>query len=193
MNIGFDIDDVLAKFMPSLLSFATPYIKMDLTESQMVYTKHYGEIWGVSLEQAIEIVTKFYNDEDFVNIKPNSRALKTLTEIKKLDHEIFIITSRPEFVKDKTELWIKKEFGDLIESDHIFYTSRFYGEKQTKGEICKKLSIDYFVDDDQHHIKSCSDNKIATFMIDKPWNRMVDMAQLTKRIYQIDEILPLLQ
>lgn len=192
MKIAFDIDDVLADFMPSLLNFVSPILHKQFSESEMTYKEHYGEIWGVDLKTAVEIVGNFYKSIDFRNIKSNPDASILINDLLKRNVEIIALTSRPDFIKGITLTWLEEKFPGVFTENNTYFTSRFYGEKHSKGEICKQLQVDYLIEDDVKHVYSCIENNIKVIVLNKPWNERIDNTHNgIIRVSSLQEILEL--
>jgi hypothetical protein len=143
----------------------------------------------VTLEKAKEIVLEFYSSVEFLRLMPTTNAKGGLNRPKAKGYELFTITSRPDFTCEKTLGWLEREFGKTFDSRNTFFTGRFFGEKQNKGEICKRLKINYIVEDDFYHLKSCLENNIKILLYDKPWNRgYTGTNSLIKRVKSLSEI-----
>ena len=189
MIIGFDIDDVLANFMSSLLKFSSPILKRNFSVDEMKYVEHYGEIWNVDLEKAKEIVKDFYQSDEFKLMESNPEAKNLLKYISGSDMNVLAITSRPDFLKQSTLIWLEENFGKIFNEYNVYFTNIFWGQGKSKGEISKELGIDYFVEDGVSHAKSLIENNIKVFLYDKPWNQSFKVrSKLLKRVKNLEEI-----
>lgn len=85
------------------------------------------------------------------------------------DHEIFIVTARPNRFKKKTEDWFKIHFTNI---PPIIYTGDFHktnGGK--KWEVCKQHSISVMIEDNSIYATDCAMQGIQTILFDTPWNQ----------------------
>jgi len=83
-------------------------------------------------------------------IRKNLEAIKKLA--KKKNIEIYVISGRYGFLKEKTQFWLKKhQIKNLFKA--IFINLENEQPHLFKEKILKKLNLDYFFDDDPIIIK----------------------------------------
>ena len=44
-------------------------------------------------------------------------------------------------------------------------------KEKTKGQLCKDLEIDFFIDDSITNVQNTHEAGVTTFLFDAPWNR----------------------
>jgi len=159
------------------------------TISPHIFLKRYG---GCSREETIKRVSKFYHSSAHIETKPVAGAVEAVHELS-LENSIVIITSRPESVSAETLSWLNKHFPNLKGS--IYFARHFFhGEgRVTKGEICKELEMDIFVDDFPHHVEDVARVVRQVLLFDTPWNRNhTALPQNARRVHSWNEIRALL-
>lgn len=169
MKIAFDLDEVLAGFLPALIEFHNKKHNKNL-KLEDFNSYNFWEIWGGTREEAIDEVNDFHRIGYSSNIKPIKGAEEAIKELKK-DNELFVITSRYEEVSDETRLWLEKYFPKTF-SDVLFsgdFTKKI-GAK-TKKEYCDILGIDVMVEDSFDFAHSCLDDKRIVILLNYPWNK----------------------
>lgn len=156
-----DIDEVLANLYASLNNFYNKIYKTNFKPRDYV---HYDleKVWGGDKKRAIKIVTEFYNSPDFNDMELtrfSQEAIKYLSE----RYNIIVITSRPEFMRRKTEEWMYKHYPDIKE---IFFTE-CYDKKSTemsKLNICLRKNAKFIVDDHPLIIQECAEHGLVSFL-----------------------------
>jgi len=167
--IGLDMDDVLIDCTAGLCAFhnrryGTTFKKEDRTSYLL------GEVWGCDLEESVRRINEFYRSSEYMETQPVVGAVEAVSELER-DNHIVVITSRPESVRTETLAWLEKWFPFLVGNVH-FATHFFHGEgRGTKGEICRTLGIDTFVDDAPFHMKDISSAVSQVLLFDAPWNQ----------------------
>jgi uncharacterized HAD superfamily protein len=181
MNIGIDIDDVLAEFQVVFLPFfnkkhGTHYKKED------IYTYSYPMVFSMTFEEVVQDVYEFYMTKEFEEILPAKGSQKTL-KLLNVEHKLYAITSRPHFMTEKTERWIDKHYHDLFTD--ILLTNQFthnHEKKISKSVVCKKNGIQVLIDDAPANAEDVSSEKIWALLLEKPWNRTAKLNARTIRV-----------
>ncbi|MHB8443282.1 MAG: 5' nucleotidase, NT5C type [Patescibacteria group bacterium] len=184
LNIGVDIDNVILDEISSLKYI---YSKNNIPKKEalpinQIYSLH--NVWN-SLEEYESRLKEWHNSEEFLNLKPIKGAKKALTRLSR-DHDIYLITARSLFLKDRTLENLNSHFKGYYKDVH--FTG--YGEDTTlsKAEVCKNLGINIFIDDAEENIIEVSSLGIDTLIFDTPWNQNIGKIKNTKRVYSWKEI-----
>jgi len=186
MLIGIDIDEVLVHFFKSYLELFNKRFGENVSVERL-YHFHIWEETNVSKEDSLKLSEEFYNSALFHKMDLVEYAVETL-EILFKNHKIFFITSRPLDLKEKTHFFLEKLFPN--EKINLHFSSGIWSEDlETKGEICKKIGIDYMVEDNVLFSNECSKNGIKTFLLNKPWNQNEKIEKNVIRINNWKEIL----
>ena len=186
--IGFDLDDVLMDFNEWLCFFHNTRYDSRLKKEDI--TSYFlEEIWQVSRDETIRRVHEFYHSIHHRMAQPVPGAVQAIQQLQ-IDYKVVVITSRAENVSAQTHAWIENHFPSLAGSVHHATHSFFHAEGSgTKGELCKKLGVEVFVDDAFHHIEEIAPKVKHVLLFDAPWNRAcTSIPQNARRVYSWDEI-----
>ncbi|MDO8569682.1 MAG: hypothetical protein Q7R89_02835 [bacterium] len=189
MTIGFDLDDLLLGFFDALHPYCnnrygTSCQRGDLTSFSL------AKLWGVSEEEATKRVFDFYQSSEHWGAKPVDGSVEGIKKLKQ-HHKLHVITAKPEELKDKTLEWLDKHFPQMF--DGIHFTNHYNGNglKRSKGEVCKELGIELFVDDFLENVNNVANFDIPALLFDAPWNQGEVKLPIT-RVYSWDEIVDIL-
>ena len=171
-RIGIDLDDVLADFHTGLMNYHNETYGTSLKPEDFK-TYLFNEVWGGTLQEAIQKVNDFHHTIYFREISPIESSVISVDVLSR-ESELFIITSRPSFIKEQTEEWINRFFDDKFSG--VFYSSNHYSKAENSGksksQICKELEISLLVDDSLDYVKQCPPMGIRGVLFgDYPWNQ----------------------
>ncbi len=186
MKIAIDIDDVLADFLPTLLQFYNKQHKVNY-EKKHFKSYHLWETWGGTREEAIDIVFEFYDATEFTHIPVITGAQNAVNKLKQ-NHELVIITARPEAIREKTESWINTHFPETFSAVHIANRFSKSGPQTTKAELCEKHAIDLLIDDSLDYALESITPHRRILLFDNPWNQHDKLPVGIKRVYSWKEI-----
>src|SRR4030042_2982364 len=106
MKIGIDIDEIIAEFVRGYLELSNYLIKKNLIFED-VFTYCLWEPLGITRKEAYELAEEYYNSKDFENIMLVEGAKEGIKKLNKR-HELIFVTARPNYIREKTKLFIKK-------------------------------------------------------------------------------------
>jgi len=172
MKLGFDIDGVVADLDVVFLDFIN---------------ETYGLGWTINNLTTYEISEmKFVEDkeenneirENCINLinsgkiqleaEPFPEAVEAIKKLRKAGHSIHFITGRPKTNESHTVSWIRKHKIQFDTIDHVGYEGK-------KGMLGRSLNLDFYIDDEDRHLKSMLAFKKrwrkGLGLLDKPWNR----------------------
>jgi len=186
MRIGVDIDDVLADFMFPLVNYhnekyGTTFVRDDFTSFNL------WETWGGTPEEAIDKVFQFYDSPDFHQIGIVAGASEALEVLKK-NHELSIITARPEILRAQTIDWIERHFPNTFSEIHIANKFSKTGPQLTKREICERNSIHLLIDDSIENAFQCANAERKILLLVRPWNQSEKLPASIIRVFSWEEI-----
>lgn len=189
MIIGFDLDDVLLGFFDALHPYCNIRYGTDCQRNDLV-SFDLPKLWGISKEEAIKRVADFYQSPEHWDAKPIDGAIEKIKKLKQ-HHKLHVITAKPEELKNKTLEWLDKHFPQMF--DGIHFTNHYHGSglKRTKGEVCRELNIEFFVDDFLENVNDVANSGIPALLFDAPWNQG-EIKSLVTRVYSWDEIAEIL-
>lgn len=186
MVIGFDLDDVLLSFQDTMRSYHNATYNTNYTEEHDTVWNLW-ERWNVTPEESVKRLQDFFVHKMHYDALPLPGSVAGIKKLKE-NHILYIISAKPESLREKTEEWIAKYFPNMFEKI-IFTRLLFDPEKQKKSEVCKKLGIEVFVDDAVHNTHDISEAGIPTLLLDMPWNRNhTKLPPLVTRVFSWEEI-----
>ena len=170
MKIAIDIDGVLLDVVTPIIEI---YNRKNNTSFKLEDFKHHDfhKTWGGTFQEAVDFVNKFWEMAEFLHLKPFPDSVRCVNELSK-DHELIIVTNRPEAVKVKTEKQIHHHFPDIFEVIHFTsqYDKSAEDKKFTKSEILAKLGAEVIVEDCLELVLDLPEN-IRGILLDRPWNQ----------------------
>lgn len=110
-------------------------------------------VFGVSPEEITNAHVEMDSFFSLMDCRPNPGSQKSIQELKKY-FEIVMLTARDKRYQKVTKQWISKYFG---EQKIIFGsgTNLIYSldKNETKISFCKKLKIDFMIEDNPYEIE----------------------------------------
>lgn len=169
MTIGIDIDEVMADFMIELIDFHNHHYDCQGTVDDH-HTYSYANVWGCSYDETIKRIFEFYHSPWFDRIKPTAGSQRAIKKLAK-SHDLQIITSRSESIKDKTLRWVEEHFPHLFSKVH--FTNQFAEKKEarsviTKLAVCQAEQIELVVDDSLETALRCAKGDVRVLLLDMP-------------------------
>ncbi len=157
MRIGIDLDGVVfdseTTFRVYEEIFSIENLKNDniIDRLEPKYQKRYN--WSNSDQEMFnkKYLLQAAKESDFM---PGFKII--YEKLKKLGHEIIVITARGGLIKE-----MKNTAIDFLKKNKITF-DKYYWEVDNKLEICKKENIDIMIDDDYKIIKQISSANIKT-------------------------------
>ncbi|HLD80366.1 MAG TPA: hypothetical protein VJA18_07460 [Candidatus Nanoarchaeia archaeon] len=178
MKIGIDIDQVLAKQLEKLVPFY--HLKTGkLILAEKFHTYYWPGVWGITLEEGIQIDQEFKQSAYFDSIEPVENAVEAVNHLGK-GNQLFVITARPVFFKEKTEQWLKKHLQEI--PFELIHSGDFHIANKTKnkGEICEELSIDVMIEDQDEYALQCAEKGVKVILLNKPWNMKAEHSNIIR-------------
>lgn len=185
MKIGIDIDEVIVEFVKGYLKVYEQIYGRNFSFEEII-SYNFWEVLGISKEDAYKSVYQFYNTNEFENldfIEGAKEAIKVLSE----KNEILLITSRPLFTNEKTQIFFQKHFPNF--SFEIIHSGGFHPQGKNKEDICKERGIKIMIEDHVDYALKCAEKGIKVFLLDKPWNQNMQEHEKIKRVKNWNEIL----
>ncbi len=183
--IGFDLDDVLLNFNDNLYLYhnnvyGTNYKRKYITSHNL------SLIWQCTQKEATKKLDDFYYSQPHFDALPVEGAVEGVKALDK-NHRLFIVTSRPKEIREMTLRWLDLHFPNMF--NDVYFINHFQGtgKKRTKGEICRELGVQVFVDDVLEYAQTISDAGIPVLLYDTPWNQG-ETGSLMTRVYSWPEI-----
>lgn len=171
LTIGIDLDDTLLDFNSTLCEFhnqkyGTNYKRSDITKYRL------DDIWNATYEQIVERIDEFYHTDLHWNSAPMEGAPEVIRELQK-KHRLIIITAKPDYLREKTLMWLDKHYKDAFKEIH--FLGEFHGtsdhKKKSKGELCDEIGVDIFIEDSMANAKNIARLHRPVLLLDSPWNQ----------------------
>lgn len=170
--IAIDCDDVLSETIDALLEHYDYNIKGKTITRDLVTAHEFDNIeeYSYSFEERYEKDLDFFLNHDALNkIKPVKWAKEKLLEFKEKWYKMYVVTWRPEELRQHTNDWIDMHYPNFFED--IFFLNLDKPTGTPKSEICMKINAKFLVDDDLRFSKDVAKNWIKVYLMDKPWNQ----------------------
>jgi len=184
LKIGIDIDEVVVEFLKGYLKFHEINYGLKMSFEEI---KNYN-LWETNLfknkEEAISGINSFQNSNDFDKLDFVEGAKESLLKLKD-SFDIYFITSRPQYLEEKTSNFLKgilKEFG-------LHFSGDLFGGNKTKSEICEVLGINIFIEDNHSYALDLARKNVKTFLLSKPWNKNYEEHENITKVNNWKEIL----
>jgi len=147
MKIGIDIDEVVVEFLKGYLKICENKLgKTFFVEGFHSYL--FEEHLGITREDSLKIANEFYGSKQFENLEFVEGAKSSIYELSK-ENELFIITSRPLHIKEKTRIFFTNHFPDI--DLEIIHSNDLFGDGKSKAEICEEKGVKILIVFDCFH------------------------------------------
>ena len=183
MNIGIDLDNVLADFQTTYLAFHNKYYGTTLTPKDIT-TFEYPPFMQITPEESEKRVYEFFESDEFDDIKPWKGSKDAIGKLSK-KYSLYIVTSRP----DSTNGWVDRYFPDQM--DDILHSNQFlldHDGKVTKATICKEKEISVMIEDAENYAEEVSAVGIKALLLDQPYNQDFKEKKNITKVYSWEEI-----
>jgi uncharacterized HAD superfamily protein len=173
MIIGVDIDNVIADTEKELrrVIFEKMGLKLDRED---ITSYSLDNIAGIEREDLIDILGMFDSGDIFLGLEVIDGARETLGMLKK-SHEIVLVTSRPEGVREHTSIWLEREG---IPYDKLLFASK----TKVNG-----VPYELFIEDQDKFACELAEDGTFVLLFDAPWNRHVRHENIN-RVYTWEDV-----
>jgi len=168
--IGLDIDGVIVDFTTAALPLLSEICKRQVLPQDL---HHYD----------LKVCLKFDKETDdyfweralgtelLLHAPPMPDAIKSLSRISR--HEIWLVTSRPEFMRELTEKWFSKR---AIKYDNLVFV-------ENDNKITAGAGFDVFVEDYLEEARVFANAGVFTLLFNQPWNQTAQLWENCRRVY----------
>lgn len=168
MKIGIDIDDTVMNTFDVIEEAARYFDKYFLENKgyQDITKYDFHERFYWTSEEKKDFFNYFRKNKLYLKAKPKGDALYYLEKLYNEGYEIYFLTRRK---KDEKLDILSITKNDLI-SKGFKFTDCYIGLSK-KGEACKNLEIDVFIDDAVIQIEDVNNYGIKTILVDNWYNK----------------------
>ncbi len=168
MKIGIDIDDTVMNTFDVIEEAARYFDKYFLENKgyQDITKYDFHERFYWTSEEKKAFFNYFRKNKLYLKAKPKGDALYYLEKLYNEGYEIYFLTRRK---KDEKLDILSITKNDLI-SKGFKFTDCYIGLSK-KGEACKSLGIDVFIDDAVIQIEDVNNYGIKTILVDNWYNK----------------------
>ena len=170
MKIAVDFDDILLDCNSSLALFhnnryGTSYCRDDIR------SWHLEKTWGCTYEEMVKRVNEWYFSDEHGGSVPMPGSQEAVVSLAR-NHELHIVTSRPEQIRDRTEEWLRRHFPKMFSGTH--FTGHFWNGAKNKSDVCRQLGVALLIEDSPLHAQNVASAHIPVLLMDSPWNQELD-------------------
>ena len=179
LNLGFDIDGVIANFTQPLLDVIKENYGVNVKIND-IYTFDLNIVLGITKDEGNQLVNQTLKKD----LPLNQGAKETLERLSRDGHNIYLLTGRYEYLRDITQSWLKEK-GVPYTQLHMLNV----GEKYRANVE----PLDLIVEDSLVDALEWTRKVKNVLLYDQPWNRTLNVRNLTRRIYNWNEIYQAIQ
>jgi hypothetical protein len=174
LNLGFDIDGVIADFSQPLLATIKKDYGLNLKPTD-IYCFELDIVLGISRSEEEQLIIEVLKGD----LPLSLGAKETLERLSCEGHNIYLLTSRYDHLRDITQSWLKEK-GVPYTQLHLLDNG--------KKHLAHVDPLDLIVEDSLREALGWA-TKVKTVLIyDQPWNKTFNVKNLTKRVYNWTEI-----
>lgn len=172
MNLGFDIDGIVADMFQAMIDkvnekYGLSFTIDVLTKDEIENIK-YVEDEELNKQIIHTMIDEVIKDEEAIrNIQPYDDSINHLKILKEHGHKLYFITARFKNQKDATIDWFTTHD---VPFDGIYVVGG-----DGKGKVGKELALDFFIDDNVYNLKNMfkykKDWSYGLALFDRPWNQ----------------------
>lgn len=171
MKIGIDLDGVVVDIMSPFIEYHNGKYKSEFTYESV--TDHSFWIpWKLSREEGNRRLLEFMDECEFSVVKPQDGAIEAIRKLAE-EHELVVVTSRPETYSKKTLDWIEHHLPGVFKKVNFTYQTPFVEGVVRKSLICKSEGVDVLIEDYPTNVLGCAGVCKKVLMFNQPWNQSV--------------------
>lgn len=177
LKVGVDLDGVVCDFVGAFLARIEAEYHRRLHREEICRC-NIVEILGISPLRVANLEIEAIRSG---RIKPIPSAVEALRYIIER-HFVAFVTSRPPTTEAITQVWLTRH---KLPCDQLYWVAR-----GCKGELAKKLDLDFIVDDSVEELLSVFDEHPACRLLvfDQPWNQTLNLGAKLTRVRGWEEV-----
>lgn len=174
VNLGFDIDGVIANFADPLIGTIKKNYGVTLKEKD-IYCFDLNIVLGITKAEETQLITEILKQD----LPLYAGAKETLERLSREGHSIFLLTGRWSYLRDVTQVWLKEK-GVPYNELHLLDVGKKY-QANIEG-------LDVIVEDSLEDALEWTRKVQNVLVYDHPYNQSFNVKGLTKRVYNWSEI-----
>lgn len=174
LNLGFDIDGVIANFTQPLIDVIKENYNVHLNISD-IYTFDLNIVLGITKNEGNQLVNQTLKKD----LPLNPGAKETLERLSREGHNIYLLTGRYEYLRDITQSWLKEKGVPYTQLHMLNVGEKYRANVDPLDLIVEDSLVDAL--EWTHKVKN-------VLLYDQPWNRTLNVKNLTRRVYGWNEI-----
>ncbi|MDB5159757.1 MAG: hypothetical protein JWO99_20 [Candidatus Saccharibacteria bacterium] len=180
LRIGIDIDDTLINTVDTVTTLGNEQYGTVLTRDDWFnVTPEAIARWGMKTGSEVsDRVHELMTHEDYIERVVGIKGAKeVLDHLTTEGHELFAVTSRPDYIRDQTIQELEQCFPGLFSDKTLFMINAFSADpavaRATKFGVAEQLGLTHFIDDLLIHANAVSDGGIKTILFSDNylWNQ----------------------
>ena len=181
--IGIDMDEVLSETIDGVLEFNNyhfnniPITREDITNYYIYHMPKY-----IADQEYAKHRFSNYLAAETTNSIPVLGAKEKLIELKQQWYVLYVITARPDALKEITWKRIDIHFPWIF--DDIIFANHLTKDAVSKSSLCQNLGIEIMIEDNLDYAIELEQAGITTYLLEKPRNQQYD-ANIHKNIIKV--------
>jgi uncharacterized HAD superfamily protein len=177
MVIGLDIDGVIVDYVHHVLPLLSEICNRTVNYEDITH-RDITKCLDIDDKKAAYFWEQIFNTDLLLYSNPIKGAIEGLSALGR--HEIWLITGRPESMRNLTLSWLDK---NSVKYDRIVFESN-----KTVGNLSHERNCAVFVEDQLEVGVSLAAAGIFTLLLDQPWNQAKSLPEKCRRVYHWDEV-----
>ncbi len=180
--IAIDVDEVLSPFVEGLVAWHNTHYGTAYSINDF-FTYNFHQVWGGSLELAIDKSCRYFENRDPAVGKPLVDAKRVLKHLQQ-DYELLVVTSRMLTHKTLTETWINEHFPNMFKQIILCnHWAKDGGQALKKSQACLIHGAKFLIDDLPQYVEDAAAEGISGLLFgDYPWNQQVNQHDQIHRV-----------
>ena len=174
MNLGFDIDGVIADFSEPLLKTINKNYGLTLKPTD-IYCFDLDIVLGITHLEEEQLIVEVLKQD----LPLNPGAKETIERLSREGHSIYLLTSRYGHLRDITQSWLKEK-GVPYTQLHLLDNGKKY--------LAEVDPLDLIVEDSLQEALRWTQKVKTVLIYDQPWNKTLNVRNLTKRVNNWNQI-----
>ncbi len=173
--IAYDTDDVIFPFTQTLIEYYNQSKKFNPLNKKLTlenFSANLEAMFGMPTHEVANMINLYYKSKYFLEASPiqETEIIANLSG----ENDQYVITSRPNSIKEETEEFYKKYFNHHIKK--IYFSKNHYiqnGADKDKFEIMRDIKADIIIEDIPKYLEECKEilPDVTCLLRDQPWNR----------------------